>query len=56
MVEKILNNAVFREGAKQNLMANKACDVATQVVIPLITGIVGIFTAAKGANKLFCNK
>ena len=56
MVEKILNNPVLREGAKQNIMANKVCDVATQVVIPLITGVVGIFTAAKGANRLFYAK
>ena len=47
---------VFKAGAKENLMANKAADIGQNIVIPLITGIIAMFTAGKGIHRIFVEK
>ena len=46
----------LKEGTKNNLMANKVADVAQNIVMPLITGAIALFTAAKGAQRILCEK
>ena len=55
-MEIIMIKSILTPGNPKNVAANKVVNVATGIIIPAITAVAAIFTAAQNANGLLNKK